>query len=61
MRAMIRDPESMTSEEIRWMQLDVAARIADARRRAIGVVEHDRAVREIRRLLPLQQEIQEWE
>lgn len=58
---MIRNPEAMTSGQIRQMQREIAARVVDARRRVPLVREHEQAARELRRLLPLQREIGEWE
>ena len=58
---MIRDPEKMTSVEIRRMQRNLAARVTDAENRMLIIRDHDRAVAELRRLLALQREIEEWE
>lgn len=58
---MIRDPETMTSGEIRALQAHLGARIIAAQRRALRPTEHDRATAELRRLRPLKREIDEWE
>ncbi len=58
---MMRDPEKMTPEEVRTMQVDVDARIVVAQRLLESPRHAERARRELDELDELKQEIDEWE